>query len=109
MGADHRDRAHRRRRPGRHRIVVVFPVDSRQWIDFSAYARGIKEERAGRDGAFRIADLPEGDYLIVAMAQQQLDWAQPKFFETLSRLATRLTLGAGEARALDLRTVKVKW
>jgi protocatechuate 3,4-dioxygenase beta subunit len=89
--------------------VIAFPVDSRQWIDFSAYARGIKEERTGRDGAFRIADLPEGDYLIVALPQQQLDWTQAKFFETLSRLATRLTLGAGEARALDLRTVNVKW
>ena len=89
--------------------VVVFPVDARQWVDFSAYARGIKEERAGRDGAYRIADLPEGDYLIVAIAQQQLDWAQPKFFETVSRLATRLTIGAGEARALDLRAVVVKW
>ena len=43
------------------------------------------------------------------MAQQQLDLAQPKFFETLSRLATRVTLGAGEARVLDLRTVAVKW
>ena len=89
--------------------VLVFPADKRQWIDFSAYARGIKEERTGRDGAFRIADLPEGDYLIVALAQQQLDWTQPKFFETLSRLAARLTIGPGEARAFDLRTVNVKW
>ena len=89
--------------------VIAFPADSRQWIDFSAYARGIKEERTSRDGAFRIADLPEGDYLIVALPQQQLDWTQPKFFETLSRLATRVTLGSGEARSLDLRTVAVKW
>lgn len=89
--------------------VLVFPADARQWIDFSAYARGIKEERTGRDGAYRIADLPQGDYLIVAIAQQQLDWTQPKLFETLSRLAARLTIGAGEARAFDLRTVNVKW
>jgi protocatechuate 3,4-dioxygenase beta subunit len=89
--------------------VVLFPADSRQWVDFSAYARGIKDVRAGRDGAYSIPDLPEGDYLIVALAQQQMDWGQPKIFETLSRLATRVTLGAGEARALDLRTVNVKW
>ena len=91
------------------RAYIVFSADSRQWVDFSAYARAIKDVRAGRDGAYAITDLPEGDYLVVAVAQQQLDWGQPKFFETLSRLATRVTLGAGEARVLDLRTVAVKW
>jgi hypothetical protein len=89
--------------------VVVFPVDPRQWVDFSAYARGIKDVRASRDATFSIGDLPEGDYFIVALPQQQLDWGQPRFFETLSRLATRVTLGPGETRSLDLRTVTVKW
>jgi hypothetical protein len=89
--------------------IVLFPADARQWVDFSAYARGIKDVRAARDGAYSIADLPAGDYLIVAMPQQQLDWTQPKFFETLSRLASRVTLGAGDAYAFDLRTVNVKW
>jgi hypothetical protein len=90
-------------------VVLLFPADSRQWVDFSAYARGIEEVRTGKDGAYSIVDLPEGDYLVVALAQQQLDWGQPKFFETLSRLATRVTLGAGGSRTLDLRTVTVKW
>ena len=89
--------------------VVLFPVDPRQWMDISAYARGIKDVRAARDGAYAIADLPAGDYFAVAIGQQQLDWSQPRFFETLSRLATRITLGDGEARALDLRTAVVKW
>jgi protocatechuate 3,4-dioxygenase beta subunit len=89
--------------------VLVFPADPRQWVDFSAYARGIKDVRTGRDGSYAIADLPDGDYLVVAVSQQQLDWAQPKFFETLSRLATRVTLGAGETRTLDLRVVTAKW
>ena len=89
--------------------VVLFPVDPRQWIDFSAYARRIKDVRASRDATFSIADLPDGEYFIVALPQQQLDWGQPRFFETLSRFATRVTLGPGEARSLDLRTVTVKW
>ena len=87
--------------------MLLFPADSRQWVDFSVYARVIKDVRAGRDGAYAIADLPEGEYLVVAVAQQQLDWGQPKLFETLSLLAKRVTRSAGEALALDLRTVNV--
>lgn len=89
--------------------VLLFPADVRQWTELSPYARGMKDVRTGRDGTFVVADLPEGDYMVVAMAQQQLDWTQPRFFETLSRLATRVTLGSGESRAIDLRTVVVKW
>jgi protocatechuate 3,4-dioxygenase beta subunit len=89
--------------------VIVFPVDPRQWVDFSAYARGIKSAGTTRAGTYAITDLPDGDYFVVGVAREQLDWAQPRFFETLSRVATRVTLNAGSTQALDLRTVTVKW
>ena len=46
---------------------------------------------------------------MIALPQQQVDWSQPRFFEVLSRLATRVTLGAGEGRRLDLVIGSVKW
>lgn len=88
--------------------TIVFPVDPRQWVDFSSYARGMKEARTGRDGTYAIADLPAGEYLVVAVPQRQMDWTRHGFLESLSRIATRITVAEGEARALDLRTAQVK-
>ena len=48
--------------------VMLFPTDSRYWVDFSSYARRIKETRTGRDGSFSLGDLPAGDYYIVGRA-----------------------------------------
>ncbi len=88
--------------------VMLFPSDPRQWVDFSAYPRLIKEGRTDREGAYAFGDLPAGEYLIVAVPQTAVDWTRSAFLESLSRVATRLTLGEGESRAVDLRTTQVK-
>jgi len=88
--------------------IVLFPIDPRQWVDYSAYARGIKDTRAGRDGTYAIADLPAGEYFVVAVPQADIDWTQHDFFEMLSRIATRITLTEAEERVVDLRTARVK-
>jgi protocatechuate 3,4-dioxygenase beta subunit len=89
--------------------IVLFPADPRQWVDFSPYARGIKDTRVDRSGAYAIGDLPAGEYFVIAGRQQAVDWSQPSFFESLGRIATRITLAEGEQRALDLRTTPIKW
>ena len=88
--------------------VMLFPSDPRQWVDFSVYPRVIKEGRTDRDGAYAFGDLPAGEYFILAVPQTAVDWTRPGFLESLSRVATRLTLGEGESRAIDLRTTQVK-
>ncbi len=95
--------------PDASAAVLLFSTDPRQWVDISAYARQLRDVRAGRDGSYSIADLPPGEYFVVAVPQADLDWAQPRFFETLSRIATRVTLAEGAQHALDLRTAQVKW
>jgi hypothetical protein len=87
--------------------VMVFPVDSRQWVDFSAYPRRIRETRTGRDGTFTLADFPAGDYYIAAVPQAGMDWSVPGLLARLSRFATRISLAEGERRTVDLRTAQL--
>jgi protocatechuate 3,4-dioxygenase beta subunit len=87
--------------------VLVIPTDPRHWIDYSAYARRIKDVRSRRDGGYGVADLPPGEYFVAALAQSSVDWSMPGFFEAVSRVATRVMLTDGEQRSLDLRTVQL--
>jgi hypothetical protein len=95
-------------RPDTTAAVMLFPSDPRQWLDFSVYPRAIREGRTDRAGAYAAGDLPAGEYFIVAVPQSAVDWTRPGLLESLSRVATRLTLGEGEARTIDLRTTQVK-
>jgi hypothetical protein len=88
--------------------VLVYPADSRYWVDFSSYVRRIRETRAGRDGTFTLNDFPPGEYYIVAAAQSAIDWSSPDLLARLSQIATRVTLGPGEQKSIDLQTVQVR-
>ena len=88
--------------------VIIFPVDSRYWVDFSSYARRIRDTRAERDGTFSLSGLPAGEYFIIAAAQSALDWSTPQFFERLSQAATRITIAEGEKKTIDLQTAQVR-
>jgi hypothetical protein len=88
--------------------VIIFSADPRHWVQLSAYERRLKEATAGRDGRYTFADLPAGEYLIVAGSMELVNWDRPNLLESLSRLASRLTLAEGETRSLDLRVVPSK-
>jgi hypothetical protein len=88
--------------------VITFPVDPRYWVDFSAYARRIREVVTDRDGAFVLSDLPPGDYFVVAASQAAIDWSVPRLLERLSAVATRVTLAEGERKSVDLQRAQVK-
>jgi len=87
--------------------VMVFPVDKRQWVDFSAYPRRIREARTGRDGAFNFADLPAGDYYIAAVSQASMNWSVPGLLDRLSQVATRISLAENDRKTMDLRTAQL--
>ena len=88
--------------------VIIFSADPRHWVHLSAYERRLKEATAGRDGRYAFADLPAGDYLIVAGTMELVNWDRPDLLVSLSKLASRLTLAEGETRSLDLRVVTSK-
>ena len=89
--------------------VLVFPTDAEAWANFGLSPRRVREARTNVRGEFAIASLPPGDYYAVAVPRQQsTDWRETKTLETLSRLATRITIVEGEHKTLDLTTRAVK-
>jgi hypothetical protein len=63
---------------------------------------------ASRAGAYAMADLKPGDYLIAALDDSDVGELQdPRFAQAVARVATRITIAGGENRTLDLQIVKV--
>jgi hypothetical protein len=82
--------------------VVVFPGNEKLW---TFQSRFIKAARPDQDGKYRVTGLPGPEsYLVVAL--QGLEDGQagdPEFLATIKELATKLTLGEGESKAVDVK------
>jgi protocatechuate 3,4-dioxygenase beta subunit len=78
--------------------IVVFPHDREKWF---ARSRFVKVARPSREGVFRAASLPPGEYYVVATSA--FDPATSR--EALERLVTRaatVSLSEAEERSVDL-------
>jgi hypothetical protein len=90
-------------------MVVVFPTDAQAWTGYGSNSRRLKSARADAQGRFGISSLPPGDYFAVAIPEEQsVDWRDGKNLEALSRIATRVAIGDGEHRTIDLRLHEVR-
>jgi hypothetical protein len=85
--------------------VVVFPTDRRLWTGYSSlFNRRVLSRTIGPTGEFRITALPPGEYFVAAIPDALVDdWQDAKVLETLSRSATRVSLGEKDKKSLDLR------
>jgi Carboxypeptidase regulatory-like domain len=89
--------------------VVLFPIDVQQWSHYGATVRRLKSVHVSRAGEYAFASVPEGEYYLVAIPDKDAgDWQDPKFLESLTRVATRINVGDGEAKTQDLRTQEVR-
>lgn len=90
--------------PTRDYTVVVFPEDPAKWEFPSRYLRAA---RADQDGLYKIRALPPHDqYLAVAVDYiEDGEGGDPDFLNQVRDRATRLSLGEGETKALDLRVI----
>lgn len=74
--------------------VLLFPNDHRGWTAGGMNSRRLYVGQADRTGAFTLANVLPGDYLIVAIARSdEGDTQDPAFFSRLAALATRVTVG----------------
>ena len=85
-------------------IVVLFPADEARWVGMSD---NVRHARTDQTGLFRLATVPPGDYLAVALETMQ-PWqaADPEFLATVKNGATRVTLREGQPAQLTLKVRK---
>ena len=90
-------------------VVVLFPTESRAWINAGPNPRRLRSARVDAQGRFGIRSVPPGDYYVVAIPDEQsAEWRDPSVLETLARTATQVTIGDGEHKTLDLRVREVR-
>ena len=89
----------------------MFPAQPSIWADSgaAAFARRFRALRADTQGAYRSANVPIGDYFVVAVRSNvPADWRDPKYLQKLAALATRVTIGVGEKKSVDVDTKEVR-
>jgi len=90
-------------------IVLVFPTDSKLWVNYGATPRRLKSARTRKTGEYNFNSLPPGSYHVIALPDEQAaDWMDPAFLEAASRVATRITIAEGEQRTSNLRTREIR-
>lgn len=81
--------------------VLVFSADRQFWRPMS---RRTQVVRPASNGRFAVRDLPEGDYLIVALNDIETgQWHSADFLAELAPFAVKVTLGDGEKKVRNLK------
>lgn len=95
--------------PAAGAAVLLFPVEPAGWMDFGLSPTRIKTTSASNTGAFEFSARPAGDYYVIALPARDIDaWQGPDFFKRASARATRVTVGWGETKTVDLRVMEIK-
>jgi hypothetical protein len=89
-------------------VVIAFPVERERWVGYGLEPRRLRTAPSGLDGRFRLSDLPQGEYFLVAVDAKDIDqWANPRFLAAAATHATRVTLKWGASITQDLKIVEV--
>jgi len=91
-------------RPAQPLYVIVFPSDKALWI---AGSRRVLSARSSDTGAYKLANLPPGDYYLCALSElETVIQSEPAYLEQLVAASVKLTLGEGEKKTQNLRIGK---
>jgi hypothetical protein len=90
--------------PVTNATVVIFPLDDDKWMPQSRFVHGV---RTDQQGAFQIRGIPPYDrYLAVAAQNVEPGQASdPEFLAGIAEQATRLSVGEGEVKTIELRSI----
>jgi hypothetical protein len=81
--------------------VIIFSTDPQYW---RSQSRRIATSRTGVDGAYHLRSLPPGDYQILAVDDVETgEWYDPAYLQKALETSTRVSLGEGEQKTLDLK------
>ncbi|MFI5177767.1 MAG: carboxypeptidase regulatory-like domain-containing protein [Vicinamibacterales bacterium] len=90
-------------------VIIAFPSNYSGWIDQGMSNRRTRTANTGKGGAYTISGLPPGDYLIAAVPAETVSTIRDvKFYETLARTASHVTVAEGERKTLDFTVSPVR-
>jgi len=84
--------------------VLLFPADPRGWTDYGVTPRRFRSVVTSRSGTYRISNVADGDYLIVALADGlPSEWQDAEVLKKLAPLGSRVTIAEGDKKVQDLK------
>jgi hypothetical protein len=87
--------------------VAVFPVDRSLWANQGTSSTWVRAATGNAQGVYQLTDLRAGDYFIVGVdPSADRPWRDPAFFEATASAATRIALGWGDTKSLDVKVIK---
>jgi hypothetical protein len=87
--------------PAPEHFIIVMPADAALR---TADSRRVKSTRPATDGRYTIAELPPGDYLLVALTDVDPDaWREPAFLNEIASAGVRVAITEGDRTVQDLR------
>ena len=104
-----RGSVHDSRGPVTNAAVLLFPAERNMWSRYGLRPLRMRVAPLSGSSSFVIDGLPAGEYMVVAVAANQVSaWQDPKFLERAAAVATRITLEWGETRSLDLALAVIR-
>jgi hypothetical protein len=95
--------------PAQTGTVIAFPVEPALWTNYGLSPTRIKPVGVSNTGAYRLTTLPAGDYFLVALSgAQPMAWQEAEFFKKASALATRVAVGWGDKKSVDLKVTEIR-
>jgi len=90
-------------KPDQAATVVIFPADSRKWIEHGLSPIAARTTSVSQTGAYALAMRP-GEFLAAAVSDDVLaNWPNASTIEALARTATRVTIARGQTARVDLK------
>jgi hypothetical protein len=95
--------------PVANTAVIAFPAERGQWTNFGIRPIRIRASPGSTTGTYTLVGLPAGEYLLVALTDDQVDRrSDPAFLEGAARGATRVSLSWGETKTQPLTIREIK-
>ena len=84
--------------------VLLFPADPRYWAEPAAARRWFFSAPVSRTGTFTADVAVPGDYLVLVLPDEQaVDWQIQVRLEALAARAQKVTIAAGETKAIEVK------
>jgi len=82
--------------------VLLIPADQTTWMDGIPRARSVRESEVSPDGAYEIAGVAAGDYVLVAVSGNGPAWST-RFFGQAAQRGSLVHVGEGSDVSLNLQ------